>query len=75
LSADLARLDTPALLVAGGADQRSLEATRALAAVLPRAELRVIDGGGHVVNLTNPAEFNAALDNFLGRVGGPINGH
>jgi pimeloyl-ACP methyl ester carboxylesterase len=36
---------------------------------LPKAELHVIQGAGHVVNLAAPAAFDTALLGFLGRLG------
>jgi pimeloyl-ACP methyl ester carboxylesterase len=65
LAPDLARLDLPVLVVVGGADRGSLEPSRALARFLPDARLVVVDGAGHVVNLAQPAAFNAALAEFL----------
>jgi len=67
LAPRLMGLDVPALIVAGGADQASLEASRRLADALPRAQLQVVEGAGHVVNLEKPREFNAALLDFVGR--------
>jgi pimeloyl-ACP methyl ester carboxylesterase len=54
----------PALVIVGARD-RGLAASRALAGVLPRARLVVVDGAGHVVNLARPAEFNGAVADFL----------
>jgi pimeloyl-ACP methyl ester carboxylesterase len=70
LAPALARLGTPVLLVAGARDEGSLPVCRALAAALPRAELVVIEGAGHVVNLAAPKAFDAALLDFLERVTG-----
>jgi len=69
LAPRLAALDVPALVIAGERDEASLPTCRALAAALPRAELVVIPGAGHVVNLAAPAEFDAAMLDFLGRLG------
>ena len=68
LAGRLAGLALPVLLIAGGRDEASLPACRALAAALPDAELHVIEGAGHVVNLAAPADFDAALLGFLARV-------
>ncbi len=62
---ELARIAAPTLVVAGGADAPSLPACRELAAALPDARLAVVPDAGHVVNLARPAEFNAALEDFL----------
>jgi pimeloyl-ACP methyl ester carboxylesterase len=65
LEAELAALSVPALIVAGSDDVRSLEPSRALARAIPGAKLEVVSGGGHVVNLTHPAEFNRTLSGWL----------
>ena len=62
------RLDAlamPALVIVGDRDRGSLEPSRALAAALPSAQLIVVPDAGHVVNLEQPAAFNAALTTFL----------
>jgi pimeloyl-ACP methyl ester carboxylesterase len=69
LAAPLADIGLPVLVIAGERDTGSLAAARALAARLPHAELVVIAGAGHVVNLSAPAAFDAALLAFLARVG------
>jgi len=67
LTGALKRLAMPALVIVGERD-RGLPASRALAATLPRARLVVVEGAGHVVNLARPAEFNAAVAEFLATV-------
>jgi len=62
------RLDAlamPVLVIVGDRDRGSLEPSRALAAALPAAQLVVVPGAGHIVNLAQPAAFNAALTTFL----------
>lgn len=71
LAPRLASLDLPVLVVAGERDAVSLAPCRRLAALLPRAELVVVPGAGHVVNLAAPAAFNAALCAFLDALPGP----
>jgi pimeloyl-ACP methyl ester carboxylesterase len=61
----LARLDVPALVIAGEQDAASLPTAHELAASLPDARLEVIPGAGHVVNLAAPEEVNALLREFL----------
>ena len=68
LAAQLSALRLPVLVVAGERDLGSLPVSRALAAALPAAELVVIPGAGHVVNLAAPAAFDAALLGFLERL-------
>ena len=69
LAPQVARLEMPALLIAGGNDRGSLEASRGLAGAMPAARLVVVEGAGHVVNLAAPAEFNAAVEDFLDGLG------
>jgi pimeloyl-ACP methyl ester carboxylesterase len=59
------RLSMPVLLVAGSRDEGSLESTQRLATRLPNARVEVIEGAGHVVNLSAPIAFNEFLASFL----------
>ncbi len=61
----LASVRMPTLVVVGRRDRLSLDASRALAAALPQATLVEIPDAGHLVNLARPAEFNAAVADFL----------
>ncbi|HEY6559386.1 MAG TPA: alpha/beta hydrolase [Polyangiaceae bacterium] len=65
MQSQLTELDVPTLLVAGENDHASVEASRALAEHLPRAELAVIAGAGHVVNLEAAEQFNSVVRDFL----------
>lgn len=65
---DLERFDRPVLVVVGAADVLSREPSKALQQALPRSELVVIEGAGHVVNLAAPRPFSATLESFLGRL-------
>lgn len=58
-------LRIPTCLVAGSDDPESLGPCQELAQLLPNAELHVLEGAGHVVNLTKPTEFNHILHTFL----------
>jgi pimeloyl-ACP methyl ester carboxylesterase len=65
LAPRLRELLVPTCVVAGSDDPESLEPCRELAALLPNAELHVLEGAGHVVNLAQPAAFNELLQAFL----------
>jgi 3-oxoadipate enol-lactonase len=66
LAADDARIVAPTLVIAGDADAVTPPATAAeLCAAIPGAELAVIPGAAHIVNIDAPAAFNALLDTFL----------
>ena len=60
-----AKIRMPVLLVAGSRDSGSLESTKRLAARLPQARVEIIEGAGHVVNLSAPAAFNRVVSDFL----------
>jgi pimeloyl-ACP methyl ester carboxylesterase len=65
---ELGRITVPTLVLAGDADERSalpvaLELHRGIA----RSALTVLPGLGHEAPLESPAEFNAALREFLAR--------
>jgi len=61
----LIRFQPPTLVVVGENDQRSQTACREIASALPNAQLVVIEGAGHVVNLSRPEPFNKQLASFL----------
>jgi 3-oxoadipate enol-lactonase len=61
----LAELRTPTLLIAGGAESHlDQQLIAAMAARLPAARLRTIEAG-HLVHTSRPAEFVAAIRDFL----------
>ena len=65
LSGLLPRIAVPVLLVWGERDARSpLQVAEAMRAAIPRADLVVVPGAGHVVNLERPDEFSAAVRRF-----------
>lgn len=65
-TAALARIDIPVQLIFGEHDQVTPPTEgRSMAAALPDARLAIIEGAGHVSNLENPAQFNAALLDYL----------
>ncbi len=69
ISADIARIQVPALVIHGDADQAiDIERARAMAATLPGARMVVVPGAGHAPNLTHPGPVNAALLDFLGQL-------
>lgn len=61
----LAGLRLPILVVAGERDAGAVESSRALVAAAPQAQLVVVPGAGHLVNLEQPKRFNEALLAFL----------
>ena len=68
LDAQIDQLGAPTLLVAAEHDHGGgPEAMRAMAARIPRAELEVIAGSGHICNHEAPAAVTALLCRFLCR--------
>ncbi|MEU1134583.1 alpha/beta fold hydrolase [Streptomyces sp. NPDC005900] len=66
----LTRVSVPALVVVGRDDTYTPVAdAQAMHAALPDSTLSVIESAAHLPNVERPAEFNAALRNWLTRVG------
>jgi pimeloyl-ACP methyl ester carboxylesterase len=62
----LAQVRVPALVVVGRDDALTPPAfAERLAAGIAGARLVVIEGAGHLANLERPAEFNAAVRDFV----------
>ena len=61
----LRALDVPTLVIVGEHDEPCVKVSRYLANTLPRAELVVIKGVGHMTNLEDTTTFNAAVERFL----------
>jgi 3-oxoadipate enol-lactonase len=63
---DLARIQAPTLVIAGGADAGTPPVmSEALARGIPNAKLAVIPGAAHLSAVEKPAEFNALVREFL----------
>jgi pimeloyl-ACP methyl ester carboxylesterase len=65
---DLARVDVPALVVAGGRDAIRPGHTRLIAASLPHARLAIIPHAGHMLPVTRPAQLTALVEDFIASV-------
>lgn len=65
LRARVRELACPVLLVVGSRDRFTGEASQRMAAMLPRASLVAIEGGGHLCHMTHPKPFLAAVLPFL----------
>lgn len=62
----LGGISQPALVIGADQDQAvPVENSRIIAEGLPDAELCILHGGGHLVNLEQPAGFNEAILKFL----------
>ncbi|MBU1275387.1 MAG: alpha/beta hydrolase [Proteobacteria bacterium] len=64
----LSRLRLPTLIVVGAEDKMTPPAlSQAMAQAIPEAELRIIQGGGHMIQLEQHREVNQAIADFMGR--------
>jgi pimeloyl-ACP methyl ester carboxylesterase len=61
----LEQVKTPTLVLIGEQDAAQREQADLLGRRIPGARVVVIPGGGHLLNLTSPAEFRGAVDSFL----------
>jgi pimeloyl-ACP methyl ester carboxylesterase len=61
----LESVKVPTLVIVGDKDVSQLAHADALAARVPGAKLVTIPGGAHIVNLSHPKEFEAAVRAFL----------
>jgi len=61
----LERIDVPTLIVLGADDERYKAGGEYMASKIPGARKVVIEQAGHAVNLFQPAQFNAAVLDFL----------
>jgi non-heme chloroperoxidase len=66
-SAAIARIDTPALIVASPGSPE-LAAQRDMARKIAGADFHLVEGAGHAVFFDRPEEFNALLAAFLSRL-------
>ena len=65
----LERFEGPSLIVVGDEDSyTTLEDSKRMHALLRHSRLLCMRGVGHLPNLERPAVFNAALEEFLGRI-------
>jgi pimeloyl-ACP methyl ester carboxylesterase len=67
LWAEWKRISCPVLVVRGSEGDMAAADAHAMVARLPAARLVEIAGAGHDVHLDRPAEWRAALEEFLGR--------
>jgi len=64
LYARLPALQIPTLLIAGELDTKFTIIARQMAQLLPRSQLHIIAGAGHIVHLERPEEFVSLVNNF-----------
>lgn len=68
LTAQMARITAPMLIVAGDEDDPTLEPGLLMKRTIRSAGLAVLPRSGHVLNLEDPALFNHLLEDFFRQV-------
>ncbi|HEX7813284.1 MAG TPA: alpha/beta hydrolase [Burkholderiales bacterium] len=68
LTAQMAAITAPVLIVAGDEDDAVLEPSLMMKRTIPTAGLAVLPRSGHMTNLEDPALFNRLLDDFFHQV-------
>jgi pimeloyl-ACP methyl ester carboxylesterase len=68
LTAEMARIEAPVLIVAGDEDDPTLEPSLLMKRTIPGAALAVLPASGHMTNLEEPALFNRLLEDFFHQV-------
>jgi pimeloyl-ACP methyl ester carboxylesterase len=68
LTAEMARISAPVLIVAGDEDDPTLEPSLMMKRSIPTAALAVLPKSGHMTNLEEPALFNRLLEDFFRQV-------
>jgi len=68
LTAEMARIEAPVLIVAGDEDDPTLEPSLLMKRAIPGAALAILPASGHMTNLEEPALFNRLLEDFFHQV-------
>ena len=68
LTAEMARIETPTLIMAGDEEEPCLEACLLMKRAIRSAGLAILPKSGHGINLEEPALFNQLLDDFFHQV-------
>ena len=70
LEADLKAIQCPVLLMVGDEDEPCLDVNLWMKRLMPVADLVVLPGSGHAINLEEPQLFNLLVEQFVARVDG-----
>jgi pimeloyl-ACP methyl ester carboxylesterase len=68
LTAEMARIEAPVLIVAGDEDDATLEPGLLMKRTIPTAAFAVLPASGHMTNLEEPALFNRLLEDVFHQV-------
>ena len=68
MTAEMARIDVPTLIMAGDEEEPCLEVCLLMKRAIPSAGLAIVPCSGHGINLEEPALFNQLVDDFFHQV-------
>jgi len=68
LTAEMARIDVPTLIMSGDEEEPCLEVKLLMKRAIPTAALAILPRSGHAINLEEPALFNQLLEDFFRQV-------
>ncbi|HVJ24636.1 MAG TPA: alpha/beta hydrolase, partial [Burkholderiales bacterium] len=68
LTAEMARMDVPTLILSGDEEEPCLEVNLLMKRCIPGAGLAILPRSGHAINLEEPALFNRLLEDFFHQV-------
>jgi pimeloyl-ACP methyl ester carboxylesterase len=68
LTAEMARIDVPTLIMSGDEEEPCLEVNLLMKRCIPTAALAILPRSGHAINLEEPALFNQLLEDFFRQV-------
>jgi pimeloyl-ACP methyl ester carboxylesterase len=68
LTAEMARIDVPTLIMSGDEEEPCLEVCLLMKRTIPTAGLALLPCSGHAINLEEPALFNQLLQDFFHQV-------
>jgi pimeloyl-ACP methyl ester carboxylesterase len=68
LTAEMARIERPVLILSGDEDEPCLEASLLMKRTIRTAALAMLPRSGHAINLEEPALFNRFVDDFFHQV-------
>jgi pimeloyl-ACP methyl ester carboxylesterase len=68
MTAEMARIEVPTLVMTGDEDEPCLEASLLMKRTIRTAGLAMLPRSGHAINLEEPALFNQLVDQFFHQV-------
>jgi pimeloyl-ACP methyl ester carboxylesterase len=68
LTAEMARMTVPTLIMSGDEEEPCLEVNLLMKRTIPSAALAILPRSGHAINLEEPALFNQLVESFFHQV-------